>query len=73
MTTFEISTAAHTTYSVKPLTEPADAFEISKGQESCLFFKGSTGQWSTGDFAAPFVDFDLNEIGNLIEVARLKD
>jgi hypothetical protein len=28
---------------------------------------GSKGQWSTGDFAPRFLDFDISEIGKLIE------
>lgn len=67
MSPFEITTAAKTTYTVTPMKDKKDAFEIRKGKESCLFFLGSSGIWSTGDFAPPFLDFDINEIGKLIE------
>jgi hypothetical protein len=67
MEKFEITTAANTTYSVVPLKDKPNAFEVRKGEEHCLFFMGSKGQWSTGDFAPPFVDFDIAEIGKLIE------
>lgn len=67
MKEFEITTAANTTYTVLPMKDKPDAFEIRKGQENCLFFMGSKGQWSTGDFAPPFIDFDIIEIGKLIE------
>jgi hypothetical protein len=67
MKNFEITTAANTTYTVLPLKDKPNAFEIRKDDEHCLFFMGSKGQWSTGDFAPPFVDFDITEIGKLIE------
>jgi hypothetical protein len=67
MNAFEITTAAHTTYTVSPLKDMANAFEVSKNKEHCLFFMGSKGDWSTGDFAPPFADFNITEIGKLIE------
>jgi hypothetical protein len=67
MKTFKITTAANTTYTVSPMTDKPDAYEIHKDEEHCLFFMGSKGQWSTGDFAPPFIDFDIAEIGKLIE------
>ena len=73
MNPFDITTAANTTYTVKPLKDKKDAFEVRKGKESCLFFLGSTGTWSTGDFAPPFADFDINEIGKLIEFELKKN
>ncbi|MDB5019949.1 MAG: hypothetical protein JWQ28_1076 [Pedobacter sp.] len=72
MKAFKITTAAQTTYTVSPLKEKPNAFEVSKDKESCLFFIGSKGDWSTGDFAPPFSDFDILEIGKLIEF-ELKD
>jgi len=67
MSPFTITTAANTTYTVSPMKDKQDAFDIRKDGESCLFFLGSSGTWSTGDFAPPFLDFDINEIGKLIE------
>jgi len=67
MKSFKITTAANTTYDVKELKETPNGYEISKDDESCLFFMGSKGKWSTGDFAPPFADFNILEIGKLIE------
>jgi hypothetical protein len=67
MEAFKITTAAQTTYTVTPLKDTANAFEVSKGKKHCLFFMGSKGDWSTGDFAPPFADFNILEIGKLIE------
>jgi hypothetical protein len=67
MKAFEITTAANTAYTVTPLKNQVNAYEVSKDKEICLFFMGSKGGWSTGDFAPPFVDFDIAEIGKLIE------
>lgn len=72
MKAFKITTAGHNTYTVRPMKDKANAFEISKDKESCLFFRGSTGDWSTGDFAPPFADFNILEIGKLIEFELLK-
>jgi hypothetical protein len=67
MKPFKITTAANTIYTVSEMKGTPNGYEISKDSETCLFFMGSKGQWSTGDFAPPFVDFDTNEIGKLIE------
>lgn len=67
MKPFQITTALGTTYTVTEMKGPPLGYEISKGSETCIFFMGSKGQWSTGDFAPPFPDFDINEIGKLIE------
>jgi hypothetical protein len=67
MKPFKITTALNTTYTVTEMKGTPKGYEIKKDAESCLFFMGSKGQWSTGDFAPPFPDFDINEIGKLIE------
>lgn len=67
MRTFKITTSGLITYTVRPMKDKANAFEVSKDKENCLFFMGSTGDWSTGDFAPPFPDFNISEIGKLIE------
>jgi hypothetical protein len=67
MKTFEITTTGQTTYKVTALKHQVNAYEVSKDTESCLFFMGSKGEWSTGDFAPPFADFEIPEIGKLIE------
>ena len=67
MKSFKITTAAGTIYKVTPMKDQPSAYEISLGDESTLFFLGSTGTWSTGDFAPPFADFNVPEIGKLIE------
>lgn len=67
MKTFTITTATGTQYNVSPMKDQPSAYEISLGEDSTLFFLGSTGTWSTGDFAPPFADLDITEIGKLIE------
>jgi len=67
MKSFTITTAAGTVYKVSPMKDQPNAYEISLGEDTALFFMGSTGTWSTGDFAPPFADFDVMEIGKLVE------
>jgi hypothetical protein len=67
MKPFQITTAKGTTYDVSEMKGTPKAFEIYKDNENCPFFMGSKGQWSTGDFAPPFPDFQTEEIGKLIE------
>ena len=67
MKSFTIVTAAGTVYQVSPMADQPNAYEVSLAEDSTLFFLGSTGTWSTGDFAPPFSDFNVAEIGKLIE------
>ena len=67
MKSFKITTAKGTTYDVSEMKGTPNAYEIYKDCENCPFFMGSKGQWSTGDFAPPFPDFNIDEIGKLVE------
>lgn len=67
MKPFTITTAQGTNYEIADMKGTPNAFEIYKDGENCPFFMGSKGQWSTGDFAPPFTDFNIDEIGKLIE------
>jgi hypothetical protein len=67
MKSFTITTAKGTTYDVLEMKGTPNAYEIYKDGENCPFFMGSKGQWSTADFAPPFPDFNIDEIGKLIE------
>lgn len=67
MKPFQITTAKGTTYDVSEMKGTPNGYEISKDGENCPFFMGSKGQWSTGDFAPRFLDFDISEMGKLIE------
>jgi hypothetical protein len=67
MKPFTITTAKGTTYQVSEMKGTPNAYEVHKDAENCPFFMGSKGQWSTGDFAPPFADFNIDEIGKLIE------
>jgi hypothetical protein len=67
MKSFAITTAKGTTYDVSEMKGMPNGYEIYKDGDNCPFFMGSKGQWSTGDFAPPFADFNIDEIGKLIE------
>lgn len=67
MKVFKITTAKGTTYDVAEMKGTPNGFEIYKDGQNCPFFLGSKGKWSTGDFAPPFSDFSIMEIGKLIE------
>lgn len=67
MKPFQITTARGTTYEVSEMKGTPNGYEIYKDSENCPFFMGSKGHWSTADFAPPFADFEIDEIGKLIE------